>query len=155
MMRLKGLGLLLLIASSGCAVFRGARGSEKAIELEAVQITGDLELDKLNDEELFAAATSFFAAEDFTLDARYFGRICAFHPGGRHRRAAPANARTACATVNRREETSMPSPISTALTAPMDMIAEASLASSLSKTGSPIPAGRPVTQHSITPPEES
>ena len=44
---------------------------------------------------------------------------------------------------------------STAVTAPMDMIAEASLASSLSKTGSPIPAGRPVTQHSITPPEES
>lgn len=104
MMRLKGLGLLLLIASSGCAVFRGARGSEKAIELEAVQITGDLELDKLNDEELFAAATSFFAAEDFTQAARYFGRICDFHPGSRHRRAALYNAGLALEKVKRWEE---------------------------------------------------
>ena len=103
-MRLKGLGLLLLIASSGCAVFRGARGSEKAIELEAVQITGDLELDKLNDEELFAAATSFFAAEDFTQAARYFGRICDFHPGSRHRRAALYNAGLALEKVKRWEE---------------------------------------------------
>ena len=55
----------------------------------------------------------------------------------------------------RREDTSTPSPISTALTAPMDITALARFASSFSKTGSPRPAGTPSITHSITPPEES
>ena len=50
------------------------------------------------------------------------------------------------------EVTAMPSPISTALTAPMDIRAWARRALSLSKTGSPSPAGVPVIRHSITPP---
>ena len=48
-----------------------------------------------------------------------------------------------------------PSPISTPFTAPMDMTALARSASSLSKTGSPSPAGMPFTRHSMIPPEES
>ena len=52
-------------------------------------------------------------------------------------------------------DTSMPSPISTDFTAPMDITAFAREASSLSKTGSPMPAGSPSTRHSTTPPAES
>ena len=37
----------------------------------------------------------------------------------------------------------------------MDIMAFARLASSFSKTGSPIPAGRPSTRHSMQPPTES
>ena len=48
-----------------------------------------------------------------------------------------------------------PSPISKPLTAPMDSIALARLASSFSNTVSPIPTGIPVTTHSMMPPEES
>ena len=49
----------------------------------------------------------------------------------------------------------MPSPISKALTAPMETKALARLASSFSKTGSPRPVVRPVTWHSTIPPAES
>ena len=48
-----------------------------------------------------------------------------------------------------------PSPISKPLTAPMDSIALARLASSFSNTVSPIPTGIPVITHSMMPPEES
>ena len=52
-------------------------------------------------------------------------------------------------------EAATPSPISTAFTAPMDMMPSARRASSLSKTGSPIPGTSPRTLHSTTPPAES
>ncbi len=45
-----------------------------------------------------------------------------------------------------------PAPNSIPLVAPMERIALARSASSLSKTGSPRPAGTPVTRHSTTPP---
>ena len=51
--------------------------------------------------------------------------------------------------------TAKPSPISIPLTAPMDIIAFARLASNLSKTGSPTPVGIPATTHSMIPPTES
>ena len=51
--------------------------------------------------------------------------------------------------------TSKPSPISMPLMAPMDIMALEILASSLSNTGSPIPAGILFTIHSIIPPHES
>lgn len=77
----------------GCAHGRAGAGTNaQEVSFDEVLITGDLELDKLNDEELFAAGTSFFAAEDFAQAARYFGRICDFHPNSRHRRAALYNA---------------------------------------------------------------
>jgi len=85
---------LAFVSLVGCAHGRGASQGAGAQELhfDEVVITGDLELDKLNDEELFAAGTSFFAAEDYAQAARYFGRICDFHPNSKHRRAALYNA---------------------------------------------------------------
>ena len=49
----------------------------------------------------------------------------------------------------------VPSPISTAFTAPIENSACPRRPSSLSNTGSPIPAGSPSTRHSTTPPAES
>jgi tetratricopeptide (TPR) repeat protein len=62
------------------------------VEFEAEAVTGDLELEPLNDEELFAGGTSAFAAGDFKQAARYFGRLVDFHPHSTHRRAALYNA---------------------------------------------------------------
>lgn len=74
----------------GCAHTRAKPAMQ--VQFDDVVITGDLELDKLNDEELFAAATSFYAAEDWAQAARYFSRICDFHQTSRHRRLALYNA---------------------------------------------------------------
>lgn len=84
---------LLLVVAAGCSHVRARpepQGHE--VHFSEVVITGDLELEKLNDEELFAAATSFYAAEDWAQAARYFGRIADFHAKSRHRRAALYNA---------------------------------------------------------------
>jgi tetratricopeptide (TPR) repeat protein len=67
-------------------------GPRQEVEFEAVTVTGDLELEPLNDEELFAGGTSAFAANDFKQAARYFGRLVDFHPNSPHRRAALYNA---------------------------------------------------------------
>ncbi len=86
------------VAVSGCRT-TGAASKETAqaaprqeIHFDAVTVTADLELDKLNDEELFAGGTSAFAANDFQQAARYFGRLADFFPDSRHRRAALYNA---------------------------------------------------------------
>ncbi len=89
-----GVVSLVLVLGVGCVHTRGGRlpGDAQEVKFEEVVITGDLELDKLNDEELFAAGTSFYAAEDWAQAARYFGRICDFHPKSPHRRLALYNA---------------------------------------------------------------
>ncbi len=84
---------LVVLVAAGCAHTRGANvGNAQEVKFDEVLITGDLELEKLNDEELFAAATSFYAAEEYAQAARYFGRICDFHPQSRHYRPALYNA---------------------------------------------------------------
>ena len=86
---------LALVASSGCALFRGGNQPEapgREIVLDPVVITGDLELEKLNDEELFASGESAFASQDYPTAARYFDRLVDFHPGSRHLRPATYNA---------------------------------------------------------------
>jgi tetratricopeptide (TPR) repeat protein len=83
-----------LVTLSGCLT-RGTRpDSDKVQEVrfDPVTITGDLDLEKLNDEELFAAGTSFYAAEDWANAARYFARLADFFPKSKHRRAALYNA---------------------------------------------------------------
>ena len=70
----------------------GTEPPRQEIHFDPVTVTGDLELEKLNDEELFAEGTSAFAAEDFKQAARYFGRLADFHPTSAHRRAALYNA---------------------------------------------------------------
>ena len=54
------------------------------VEFDPVEITADLELEKLNDEELFAGGTAAYAAEDYKQAARYFGRLADFHPDSKH-----------------------------------------------------------------------
>jgi tetratricopeptide (TPR) repeat protein len=81
-----------LLAASGCVTTRGAQGSNAEVRFEPEVITGDLELEKLNDVELFAAGTSYYGAEDFVQAARYFGRLADFFPQSTHRRAALYNA---------------------------------------------------------------
>ncbi len=84
--------LLALLLCSGCFL-RGTRPeTSHELRFEEVTITGDLELEKLNDEELFAGGSSAFAAGDFKQAARYFGRLADFHPQSKHRRAALYNA---------------------------------------------------------------
>src|SRR5688572_21028561 len=102
--------LALSLMVSGCSLFRSSRKGDdrkEEIQFDAVTITGDLELDKLNDEELFAAATSFYAAEDWKQAARYFGRIADFHPNSQHRRSALYNAGLAHEKLKEWEEAHM------------------------------------------------
>lgn len=80
---------LAALLASGCL---HGRTNVQAVKFDELVITGDLELEKLNDEELFAGGTSHFAAEDYPQAARYFTRICDFHPQSRHRRLALYNA---------------------------------------------------------------
>ncbi|MFY1830017.1 tetratricopeptide repeat protein [Myxococcus fulvus] len=92
--------LALGLGVAGCRTTGAAGSSDTAqvapakqeIEFDAVTVTADLELDKLNDEELFAGGTSAFAANDFKQAARFFGRLVDFHPQSQHRRAALYNA---------------------------------------------------------------
>ncbi|MBL8922210.1 MAG: tetratricopeptide repeat protein [Myxococcaceae bacterium] len=79
----------VLVLGVGCA---HVKRPVQQVSFDDMVITGDLELDKLNDEELFAAGTSFYAAEDWAQAARYFSRICDFHPKSKHRRLALYNA---------------------------------------------------------------
>lgn len=76
----------------------------REIHFDAVTVTGDLELEKLNDEELFAEGTSAFAAKDFKQAARYFDRLVDFHPDSPHRRAALYNAGLAHERLEQWEE---------------------------------------------------
>jgi hypothetical protein len=86
------------MALAGCVHLRPAGDSLEAppgtreVKFDALVITGDLELEKLNDEELFAGGTSFYAAENYAQAARYFARLCDFHPHSPHRRQALYNA---------------------------------------------------------------
>jgi tetratricopeptide (TPR) repeat protein len=81
------------VVLSGCLA-RSARpdGKVDEVRFDPMVITGDLDLEKLNDEELFAAGTSFYAAEEWAQAARYFGRLADFFPNSKHRRLALYNA---------------------------------------------------------------
>ncbi len=81
------LGLL----GAGCQTAGSAtRGS--AVTFQPGLVPGDLDLAKLNDEELFAQGSAAFEAKDWRQAARCFGHIADFHPGSRHREAALFNA---------------------------------------------------------------
>lgn len=78
--------------TTGTAVREDGKKPRQELQFDPVEVTGDLELEKLNDEELFAGGTSAFAANDFKQAARYFGRLVDFHPDSPHRREALYNA---------------------------------------------------------------
>ena len=102
--------LALFVTLSGCAHTLGATATRAEqpghpeVKFDEVTIAGDLELEKLNDEELFASGTSFYAAEDYKQAARYFERICDFHPSSKHRRLALFNAGLALEKLKKYEE---------------------------------------------------
>jgi tetratricopeptide (TPR) repeat protein len=78
--------------TTGTGVREDSKHPRQELQFDPVEVTADLELEKLNDEELFAGATSAFAAGDFKQAARYFGRLVDFHPQSAHRREALYNA---------------------------------------------------------------
>lgn len=87
---------MVALAGSACT---GARQSVKPdqetpreLRFAPVQVVGDLELEKLNDEELFAGGEAAYAAEDYAKAARYFDRLADFFPDSPHRRPALYNA---------------------------------------------------------------
>ena len=84
----------LLVASSllGCAHLQRGDRQVHEVQFDELTITGDLELEKLNDEELFAKGTNYYAAGDFAQAARHFGRLADFHLQSPHRRLALYNA---------------------------------------------------------------
>jgi tetratricopeptide (TPR) repeat protein len=77
--------------TAGTAVREDSKPRQE-IRFDPVEVKADLDLEKLNDEELFAGGTSAFAAGDFKQAARYFGRLVDFHPDSKHRREALYNA---------------------------------------------------------------
>ncbi|HVE87263.1 MAG TPA: tetratricopeptide repeat protein [Myxococcales bacterium] len=81
----------LLAALSGCATLK-PRPPPTVVKFEPEVVTGDLELEKLNDEELFAQGSSAYAANDWKQAARYFDRLADFHQDSKHRRSALYNA---------------------------------------------------------------
>jgi tetratricopeptide (TPR) repeat protein len=80
-----------LCVASGCQHTRQGR-TDSHVSFDPLLIRGDPELEKLTDEELFAAGTAAFAGADYTQAARYFGRIADFHPRSPHFRTAAFNA---------------------------------------------------------------
>lgn len=84
--------VVVIWALAGCAHVRSGAGTRQEVKFDEAVIVGDLELGMLNDEELFAAGTSFFAGEDYVQAARYFGRLADFQARSPHRRPALYNA---------------------------------------------------------------
>lgn len=99
-------GVVLTVAAAGCVTTRGAKDATKdgVVHFEPVMVVGDLELDKLNDEELMTAGESFYAAQDYKQAARYYGRIADFHPNSPHRNKALYNAGRSHEQLNEYDE---------------------------------------------------
>lgn len=102
----------LALWAVGCATVRPVPVTEaeasatprRELRFEPVVVTGDLELEKLNDEELYAGGTAAFAAGDFAKAARYLGRLADFFPRSPHRREALYKAGEAHEKIQQWEE---------------------------------------------------
>jgi TolA-binding protein len=82
--------LAVLALGPSCATVRSK--PVQVVEFEPAVVKGDLALEKLNDEELFAQGESAYAAKEYGQAARYFDRLVDFHPESKHLRAAGYNA---------------------------------------------------------------
>ncbi len=80
----------ILALASSCATLQPK--PTQVVQFEPVVVKGDLELEKLNDEELFAQGSSAYAANDWKQASRYFDRLADFHLQSKHLRAAQYNA---------------------------------------------------------------
>lgn len=95
----------LVVLGSGCAHTSGVdRSRLREVTFDEMVITGDVELERLNDEELFATGTSVYAAQDYRQAARYFGRLSDFHPQSPHRRQAMYNSGLSLEKLKRWDE---------------------------------------------------
>lgn len=88
-----GAAVLIAVATlaGGCQTTSAGTRSEPLV-FEPALIEGDLEFERLNDEELFAVGTAAFGAEDWAQAARAFDRIADFHPESRHAASSRFNA---------------------------------------------------------------
>ena len=78
---------------AGCATLAPApRPPLEVVKFDPAVVRGDLELEKLNDEELFAQGSSAYAANEWKQAARYFDRLADFHRESPHLRAARYNS---------------------------------------------------------------
>src|SRR4051794_31202733 len=89
MKRVLAIPAVLALASS-CATVAPKPPVE--VRFEPQVIKGDLELEKLNDQELFAQGQSAYAAKEWRQAARYFDRLVDFHPTSKSFREAQYNA---------------------------------------------------------------
>lgn len=80
----------LLALAPGCATL--APRPVTVVKADPMEVKGDLELERLNDEELFAQGSSAYAANEWKQAARFFDRLADFHPRSPHLRAALYNA---------------------------------------------------------------
>lgn len=84
-----------VLAATGCRTTGAARADGppvSRVDFQEETVTGNPELARLNDEELFAKGQAAFAAEDYGSAAQAFGRIADLHPHSPHRVAALYNA---------------------------------------------------------------
>ena len=82
--------LAILAVASSCAALKPKPA--EVVRLAPVEVKGDLELEKLNDKELFAQGQAAYAANEWRQAARYFDRLVDFHPTSANLRAAQYNA---------------------------------------------------------------
>lgn len=99
----------IAVGTWGCALVRPstANGPRRELRFEPVTVTGDLELEKLNDEELYAGGAAAYAAGDWAKAARYFGRLADYFPQSQHRREALFKAGEAYEKIEHWEEAYM------------------------------------------------
>lgn len=82
--------LAMLALGSSCAALKPK--PPEVVRFEPAVVTGDLELEKLNDEELFAQGQAAYAAKEWRQAARYYDRLVDFHPESKHLREAGYDA---------------------------------------------------------------
>jgi TolA-binding protein len=94
-----------LAGLTGCVhAVPSERSRVSEVTFDEMVITGDVELEGMNDEELFATGTSAYAGQDYRQAARYFNRLCDFHPNSKYLRQAQFNAGLSLEKLKRWED---------------------------------------------------
>jgi TolA-binding protein len=88
----RALALLPLLLLTRCATTGSARSRAETVAMPPEEIRADLALLRMNDEELFAAGSSAFAAGDPARAAACFERLVTAFPESTHRIRARFNA---------------------------------------------------------------
>jgi TolA-binding protein len=86
------LALASLLAAAGCATSTAVAPRPETLSMPPEEVRADLALLRMNDEELFAAGSSAFAAGDAARAAACFERLVTAFPESSHRLRARFNA---------------------------------------------------------------